>query len=115
MAKRKIAAKKSGNGHLESPSGTNGVFFGWRPDIPDHRDLPYAALRLPLEKPIALPTQIDLRTRDSQIYNQGDLGSCTGNAVAGAFEFDRRKQQLPDFLRSRLFIYYNERSMEGTT
>jgi C1A family cysteine protease len=42
------------------------------------------------------------------------LGSCTANAIGGAIEFDRLKQSLPDFVPSRLFIYYNERLIEGT-
>ncbi len=47
------------------------------------------------------------------VYNQGQLGSCTANAIAGAIQFDRMKQKLaPDFTPSRLFIYYNERVIE---
>src|SRR5208337_5008241 len=42
------------------------------------------------------------------------LGSCTANAIAGAIEFDRLKQELSDFVPSRLFIYYNERALEHT-
>ena len=35
------------------------------------------------------------------------------NAIAGAIQFERRKQQFaPDFTPSRLFIYYNERVIE---
>jgi C1A family cysteine protease len=72
-------------------------------------------MRLPLEKPLVLPSQVDLRPNCPPIYDQGQLGSCTGNAIAGAFQFDREKQNLPDFVPSRLFIYWNERDMEGTT
>ncbi len=95
-------------------SNLNGVFFGWKPELPDHRDFPYAAMRMSLERPITLPPQADLRPQCPPVYDQGHLGSCTGNAIAGAFHFDRRKQNLPDFVTSRLFIYYTERSMEGT-
>jgi C1A family cysteine protease len=35
--------------------------------------------------------------------------------IAAAFEFDRRQKKLPDFMPSRLFIYWNERDIEGTT
>ena len=48
------------------------------------------------------------------VYNQLSLGSCTANAIGAAIEFDRLKQGLPDFVPSRLFIYYNERVIEGT-
>ena len=43
-------------------------------------------------------------------------GNCTANAIAAALEFDQMKENLtPIFVPSRLFIYYNERAMEGTT
>jgi C1A family cysteine protease len=48
------------------------------------------------------------------VYDQGQLGSCTANAIGAAFEFELVKQSLPDFMPSRLFIYYNERAMEGS-
>lgn len=86
--------------------------YGWIPDLPDQRDLPYAA---PFEFGVALPKSVDLRSGCPPVYDQGNLGSCTANAIAAAIEFDRRKQNLsPLFTPSRLFIYYNERSMEGT-
>lgn len=48
------------------------------------------------------------------VYDQGDLGSCTANAVGAAFEFDQWKQGMKTDTPSRLFIYYNERILEGT-
>ncbi len=62
----------------------------------------------------ALPTAVDLRPNCPAVYDQGQLGSCTGNAIAGAIEFERLKQGLSDFVPSRLFIYYNERVIEHT-
>ena len=59
--------------------------------------------------------KVDLRPHCPPVYDQGQLGSCTGNAIAGAVQFDREKQKLkPDFVPSRLFIYYGERVIEGT-
>jgi C1A family cysteine protease len=55
-----------------------------------------------------------MRAQCPGVYNQGLLGSCTANAIAAAIEFDRMKQGLEDFVPSRLFIYYNERVIEGT-
>lgn len=85
--------------------------YGWQPDLPDHRDHLYAA---PVEMIGVIPAKVDLRTQCPPVYDQGQLGSCTANALAGAIEFDRLKQKISDFAPSRLFIYYNERAMEHT-
>src|ERR1700687_513097 len=85
--------------------------YGWIPDLPDQRDHLYAA---PPAFLAALPPSTDLRAGCPAVYDQGMLGSCTANAIGGAIEFDRLKQSLPDFVPSRLFIYYNERAIEGT-
>ena len=85
--------------------------YGWIPDLPDQRDHVYAA---PVAVLGQLPPRADLRAECPPVYDQGQLGSCTANAIAGAVEFDRLKQKLPDFAPSRLFIYYNERVIEGT-
>jgi len=69
---------------------------------------------LSISKPVAtLPSSVDLRPHCPPVYDQGDLGSCTGNAIAAAVEFDLMKQGKPAVAPSRLFIYYNERLMEG--
>jgi C1A family cysteine protease len=87
--------------------------FGWTPDLPDQRDHLYGA---PLAVMKALPASADLRRRCPPVLNQGNLGSCTANAIANAHRFDQRKQHLAgEFAPSRLFIYYNERAMEGST
>jgi C1A family cysteine protease len=85
--------------------------YGWIPDLPDDRDHLYAAPPAILS---ALPPYADLRALCPAVYDQGMLGSCTANAIGGAIEFDRLKQSLPDYVPSRLFIYYNERVIEGT-
>jgi C1A family cysteine protease len=86
--------------------------YGWTPDLPDGRDLLYGA---PVEVVAALPRRADLRKQCPAVYDQGQLGSCTANAIGAALEFDqiRQKQRRP-FTPSRLFIYFNERKMEGT-
>lgn len=86
--------------------------YGWQPDVPDHRDHLYAAPLIYLAK---LPAKTDLRKHCPAVYDQGQLGSCTANAIAGAIQYDRLKQKLkPSFIPSRLFIYYNERVMENS-
>ena len=86
--------------------------YGWIPDIPDFRDYQYKA---PVHISTALPESVDLRPQCPQVLNQGELGSCTSQAIANAHYFDHVKQKEPGaFLPSRLFIYYNERVIEGT-
>ena len=88
--------------------------FGWLPDLPDQRDFIYS---VPGEYLQALPPQVDLRKsyRFPAVYDQGQLGSCTSNAIGAALQFDELKQNEPSpFHPSRLFIYYNERVIENT-
>ncbi len=86
--------------------------YGWQPDLPDQRDYIYAAPPPVLSK---LPTKVDLRPFCPPVLDQGQLGSCTANAIANAHRFDQMKQKAAsNFPPSRLFIYYNERAMEGS-
>jgi C1A family cysteine protease len=85
--------------------------YGWIPDIPDARDFMYSAPEAVLS---SLPTSVDLRSQCPPVYDQARLGSCTANAIGGAFEFMQLKEGLDDFMPSRLFIYWNERKIEGT-
>lgn len=83
--------------------------YGWVPDLPDKRDF-YLSARY-TKGP--LPKSVDLTDNaPAKVYDQGNLGSCTGNAIAAAIEFDLKKQGLEVFTPSRLFIYYNERVIE---
>src|SRR5215470_2747361 len=85
--------------------------YGWAPDLPDQRDHLYSAPQPVLAK---LPPKKDLRSGCPPVYDHGQLGSCTANAIAGAVQFEQKKQKVRIFVPSRLFIYYNERVMEGT-
>jgi len=85
--------------------------YGWVPDIPDYRDRMYGAVR-PI--PTTLPSLIDLRRDCSPVENQGQLGSCTANALVGALEFLEQKDKVRFINLSRLFVYYNERVIEGS-
>lgn len=84
--------------------------FGWRPQLSDHRDFCFE----PLHTARTLPPSVDLRPQCPPVVDQGQLGSCTANAIAAAHEFAQMKQAETAFPPSRLFIYYNERAMEGT-
>lgn len=83
--------------------------LGWTRPHKDFRDRKY------LPKIVKLPVLMDLRNIDFPIYDQGSLGSCTANALAAAYEYDEIKQNKEYFMPSRLFLYYNERKIIGTT
>lgn len=77
---------------------------------------------------VDIDDDVDLRnTTDNQgknmdfpaVYNQGNLGSCTANALAFCYQFDMLKEVISfgpgkTSIPSRLFIYYYERESEGT-
>lgn len=89
-------------------------WFGWRPDLPDHRDLKMSMARGESQ---ILPEVVDLRTHPAAppIVDQGPLGSCTANGILSLYQFVLAKfGQKYAFIASRLFLYYNERAMEGT-
>jgi len=89
------------------------VHYGWVPDLPDQRDHVFAAPTAVLAK---IPPKVDLRPLCPPVVDQGQLGSCTANAIGNAHRFDQLKQGLgaKSFMPSRLFIYYNERVMENS-
>ena len=90
------------------------VKYGWKPDLPDHRDLMYGEV---YKISAALPPQVDLRDQNicPPVVNQGELGSCTANALTGALEVLELKAKETLTMFSRLFVYYNERVIEHDT
>lgn len=84
--------------------------YGWRRDLPDQRDHLAPGFKLAV-----VPAHVDLRPYMPPVYDQGALGSCTGNAIAGAVQYERQRLKFaPNFVPSRLFIYYCERAFEGS-
>jgi C1A family cysteine protease len=86
-------------------------YYGWLPDLPDQRDY---LLSTVMRVPALLPASMDLRPLCSAVEDQGQLGSCTANALAGALEYLERRDRVAFEDFSRLFIYYNERAIEHT-
>ena len=83
--------------------------YGWRPSLKS----PFDPLKdIPADFS-GFPPSVSLRDKFTPVYDQGQLGSCTANAIAGAIDYERLKQGLAAINPSRLFIYYNERSIEG--
>jgi C1A family cysteine protease len=83
--------------------------YGWKRDTPSENDKRHAFG----QTESASRCKWDLRRKCPPVYNQGKLGSCTANAIAGAFEFALLRDNMPDFKPARLFLYWNERRMEG--
>lgn len=81
--------------------------YGWRPDLPDHRDYQYAQVHRPVR--ITIPSKVSYRDKIPHIFDQGDEGSCTANSLGSAVMFLH-----PRLVPSRQFIYYGEREIEGT-
>ncbi|HWX52905.1 MAG TPA: C1 family peptidase [Solirubrobacteraceae bacterium] len=96
-----------------SPSKHKIAGYGWQPDLPDPRDRIYnleaAVLRAP-----ELPPKFSLRKEMPPVYDQGELGSCTANAIAAVLEHREMQEGESPVTPSRLFIYYEERAIEGT-
>lgn len=79
-----------------------------RKDKPDSRDYHYKSTGR------SIRDQVDLRTWASPVENQLELGSCTGQAVVGAYEL-LLNQKFPTLFKdlSKLFVYYNARLLGG--
>jgi C1A family cysteine protease len=100
-----VAGKVPGTGKPEGRGRRGGM-----PDVPDARDVHYVA-----SVDVAnLPESVDLRPLCPPVYDQGNLESCTANAIGGAIEYNQMQTGKQSFVPSRLFIYYNERVLEGT-
>lgn len=85
--------------------------FGWIPDLPDHRDYLLKSFET---QPLAVPSIVDLTNLPiNWMYEQGALGSCTGNSSASLFRFVDEKQGGLNVHPSRLQIYYDARKMRG--
>lgn len=94
------------------------LYLGWKPDDPDYRDLTYGVHLEKLEKYSApLPAKVDLRPHfDFEVYDQGMTNSCVSQAVCAAVRYNQiRINQATDYNSSRLFVYWNSRSLHSAT
>jgi C1A family cysteine protease len=85
---------------------------GWKQDKAGVRDASFAATRV--YRATAIKSKTDLSPKMPPIYDQGMIGSCTGNGLAAILDFARGKQGMAFIGPSRLFIYFAEREIEGT-
>ncbi|RKH39774.1 hypothetical protein, partial [Corallococcus llansteffanensis] len=100
--------------------------LGWLPDPLDPRDLTVRAPEVvrsmdaimprlsprgavvaaagPVASSVG-PLRVDLRKWCSSVENQGSVGSCTANAVVGAYEYFQRRTTGENVEASRFFLY----------
>jgi C1A family cysteine protease len=89
---------------------------GWKKDKRDSRDLLFKTMpAIPIDR---LPSVVDFSGKMSAVEQQGGVGSCTANAAVGALEYLKHDSLQRRFLcfrlfrdLSRLFVYYNTRSL----
>jgi len=88
--------------------------FGWKKEKHDSRDKKYAAIRH-LEVGRILPKSVTLEEWCGPVLDQGSSSSCVGNSTSTAITFLRLKEaDLPDWVASRMYIWYMTRKQEGT-
>ena len=78
-------------------------------DVADPRDYKISFTQVKITK-----ASIDLRNKFPPIFDQGNLGSCTANAVCGNFQYNEMKQTNRYLTLSRLYLYYNTRKIQNT-
>ena len=119
-------SRKNDNGRSYNANNNK---YNWKPDGHDERDFVWNTGSLRTDE-----DHVDLSGQFPVVYDQGELGSCTANAICGLFEYIEIQEesplvttsfiedeedfyihhQPPNYTPSRLFLYYNERRMEGT-
>jgi hypothetical protein len=60
-----------------------------------------------------LPPAVDLRPWMTPVEDQGELGSCTANALVGAVEYLSAREDGTRIDLSRLFVYFHQRLWDG--
>lgn len=78
----------------------------------DVRDKLFQSTLKDIVDPSALPRKVDMKVGWGSIFDQGDLGSCVSNTVAGCIRFVRKRDGLSVYDPSRLYNYYYGRLLE---
>lgn len=83
----------------------SGRILNWkRPSLPHH-----SVQILSSKRSFPIPPKMDLRSKDTPIFDQGQQGSCTMNAGCGLYDYLKQGR----IVTSREFGYYNELVMDG--
>ena len=82
--------------------------YGWKPSLPG------VLVKAADTTGLAVKPEVDPRAAMPPVFDQGQLGSCTANATAAAFQYDQWLDGHKIGALSRLWIYWQERSIEGS-
>lgn len=82
--------------------------YGWKPSLPG------IVAQLADTTTLIVKPEVDPRKSMPPVFDQGQLGSCTANATAAAFEHDANLDGKKPGRLSRLWIYWQERRIEGS-
>lgn len=85
--------------------------YGLHPSIRHIGQRPLKLAAAPAESPF--PDYQDLRPGWPECYDQGDAGTCAPNSFAAMVQRIQRQQGQPDWMPSRLFIYWPARAKHG--
>ncbi len=107
-AEQDTAPETAADAGTPAEDDASGHRFGWKPSLVDLND--YAADT----DGMGVDGFVDPRDDMPPCYDQLALGACTGNAIAGALEYDMILDETHYGTPSRLFIYFEERKREGT-
>ena len=108
----KVVSNGGANAFGKSGIAGRKLDYGW-----DRYKQVFAPKAKPVKMPRQglLPTKVDLRDKDAQVYDQGNLGACTAFAMGkGMREHMQRANNERVTGLSALFLYFEERVKMGT-
>ena len=85
------------------------IKLGWKPSVPDHRDYKFSFSTAKID----LPNKVDLRNKIRNIFRQ-DFNDCVANSTSNLISSLDHDTQYIKYIPSRLYIYYNARSIDGS-
>lgn len=97
---------------MDLPISPAGRRYGYKKDPDDPRDFKLKQAPFTLAEHVA--DVVDLEQWCGPVKDQGDLGACTAFAGTGNLEYLVRRYNNKPFVFSPLFLYYMERSIDGS-